>query len=90
MKTEGEKTVIEKDRNEVLLDLIASGYHLISEQDREISSLKADFTAATQANEKLKNDLDSITQSNDRLYENFKTLSKKLQDLESAEIDDGK
>jgi uncharacterized coiled-coil protein SlyX len=79
MKTEGEKIVIEKDRNdrnEILLDMIASGYTAISEQDKEI--------------QKLKYEISTLTQSNERLYENFKTLSKKFQHLESAEIDDGK
>jgi len=76
-KTEGEEIVTERtDRNEVLLDMIASGYTTISEQDKEI--------------QKLKDELSALTQSNERLYENFKTLSKKFQHLESAEIDDGK
>ena len=64
------------ERNEVLLDMIASGYTTISEQDKEI--------------QKLKDELSALTQSNERLYENFKTLSKKFQNLESDDIDDGR
>jgi predicted nuclease with TOPRIM domain len=79
-KTEGEEIVTERtDRNEVLLDMIASGYTTISGQDKEI--------------QKLKYELSVLTQSNERLYENFKTLSKKFQHLESADIadiDDGR
>jgi uncharacterized coiled-coil protein SlyX len=76
-KTEGEEIVTERtERNEVLLDMIASGYTTISEQDKEI--------------QKLKDELSALTQSNERLYENFKTLSKKFQNLESDDIDDGR
>jgi prefoldin subunit 5 len=55
------------DRNEILLDLIASGYQLISEQDREIS--------------KLKYEISTLTQSNETLYNNFKELEKKSREL---------
>jgi FtsZ-binding cell division protein ZapB len=60
----------------ILLDMIASGYATINQQDMEIEKLKEKNTI--------------LLQSCDTLYQNFKELHEKYQRLESAEIDDGK
>ena len=56
-----------KERNEILLDMIASGYTTISEQDKEIQRLKYEIS--------------TLTQSNETLYNNFKELEKKAREL---------
>jgi len=42
-----------KDRNEILLDMIASGYVTISEQDKKISELTANLDMRRNAYENL-------------------------------------
>ena len=75
-KTEEEKIVKDMNRNEVLLDLIASGYLTIHDRDMEI--------------ERLKNRIDSIIEANDTLHEKLNTVSDELRRLKSIDIDDGK
>lgn len=71
------------ERNEILLDMIASGYVTINKQDKEISELTANLDMRRNAYE-------NLSAAYSKLNQNFYEISTELLRLKSAEMDDRK